>query len=74
VTFNHGVEGSSPSALTKQIKHLAKIQNRPKMTCVGTVWANQLAAAVAVCIADSDSNCSDLGVQLGIPSPRGKPA
>jgi hypothetical protein len=22
VTFNHGVEGSSPSALTNQIKHL----------------------------------------------------
>jgi hypothetical protein len=27
VTFNHGVEGSSPSALTKEIRHL---QNLPE--------------------------------------------
>jgi hypothetical protein len=24
ITFNHGVEGSSPSALTMEIKHLAE--------------------------------------------------
>jgi hypothetical protein len=27
ITFNHGVEGSSPSALTKQLKHLARKSN-----------------------------------------------
>ena len=31
ITFNHGVEGSSPSALTMQIKHLGKIGKSDEM-------------------------------------------
>ena len=35
MTFNHGVEGSSPSALTKEINYLALVHNRPE----SFVWA-----------------------------------
>lgn len=42
VTFNHGVLGSIPSALTKRIKQLSQIRKlRPKPR-VGTVLANGL--------------------------------
>jgi hypothetical protein len=44
VTFNHGVEGSSPSALTKENKHLAEISSSSKKPCVCTVSANALRA------------------------------
>ncbi len=50
VTFNHGVLGSSPSALTKSIKHLGENPpHRPKCVCLqyvgkritasGNAWA-----------------------------------
>jgi hypothetical protein len=42
VTFNHGVEGSSPSALTMQIKHLVRDRQATETARVGTVLANQL--------------------------------
>lgn len=42
MTFNHGVEGSSPSALTNEIKHLGQSLRSPKTPCVCTVSANQL--------------------------------
>ncbi len=43
VTFNHGVLGSSPSALTKgRIDCLADKTNRTEKLCVGPVLANRL--------------------------------
>jgi hypothetical protein len=42
ITFNHGVEGSSPSALTNEIKHLGQIPRSLKTPCVCTVSAKQL--------------------------------
>jgi hypothetical protein len=42
VTFNHGVEGSSPSALTKKIKYLADLSPGCRKACAGTVLANRL--------------------------------
>jgi hypothetical protein len=42
MTFNHGVEGSSPSALTKEIKHLVEISKIQLKARVGTVLANRL--------------------------------
>jgi hypothetical protein len=42
VTFNHGVEGSSPSALTIEIKELSPYSGADKTVCVGTVSANRL--------------------------------
>jgi hypothetical protein len=41
-TFNHGVEGSSPSALTNEIKHNLNFDAFPKTARVGTVSANAL--------------------------------
>ena len=42
VTFNHGVLGSIPSALTKEINNLARIRKMAGMARVGIVLANQL--------------------------------
>ena len=42
VTFNHGVLGSSPSALTKEIKYLGQEFKSSRKPRVGNVWANQL--------------------------------
>ena len=42
MTFNHGVEGSSPSALTNRIKHLGTSRDFRKSASVGTVLANRL--------------------------------
>ena len=42
VTFNHGVEGSSPSALTNEIGHFLHFHPSPLTACVGMVLANQL--------------------------------
>ena len=44
-TFNHGVEGSSPSALTKEINNLTGFAAGSKMPRVGTVLANRLPRA-----------------------------
>jgi hypothetical protein len=38
VTFNHGVEGSSPSALTIEIRYFGKFRGSAKTACVGIVW------------------------------------
>jgi hypothetical protein len=46
VTFNHGVLGSSPSALTKQIKDLINFPGIADLVRVGTVWANQLLRSI----------------------------
>jgi hypothetical protein len=35
VTFNHGVVGSSPTALTKEIKHLDQFRGSCLNLCVG---------------------------------------
>jgi hypothetical protein len=45
VTFNHGVEGSSPSALTNEINNLAQFRGSAKTGCVCTVSANELSRA-----------------------------
>lgn len=46
MTFNHGVEGSSPSALTKEIKDLPENTAPDENRCVCTVSANELPGAV----------------------------
>jgi hypothetical protein len=38
VTFNHGVLGSSPSALTKQIKHLHQISKSSEFSLWALCW------------------------------------
>jgi hypothetical protein len=45
VTFNHGVEGSSPSALTKEINHLDQFRGSAKTACACAVSANELPRA-----------------------------
>jgi hypothetical protein len=47
VTFNHGVEGSSPSALTNEIRHNLHFACFSKTARVCTVSANALRRAVA---------------------------
>lgn len=42
LTFNHGVEGSSPSALTNEIKYLAENLRSSIIHSVGAVLANRL--------------------------------
>jgi hypothetical protein len=42
VTFNHGVEGSSPSALTIEINNLVEYQTLSKSSCVCDVSTNRL--------------------------------
>ena len=42
VTFNHGVLGSSPSALTNKINPLGRVTRNRPISCVGIVWANAL--------------------------------
>ena len=42
VTFNHGVVGSSPTALTKEIKHLDQLRRSCQNHRVGTTLANRL--------------------------------
>jgi hypothetical protein len=42
VNFYHGVEGSSPSALTNNTKHNLNFDAFGRMACVCTVSANEL--------------------------------
>jgi hypothetical protein len=42
VTFNHGVEGSSPSALTIEIRYLDEFSRINRTACVCAVSANAL--------------------------------
>jgi hypothetical protein len=46
VTFNHGVEGSSPSALTNEINYLVRSPRSSKIPGVCTVSAKQLRRSV----------------------------
>jgi hypothetical protein len=46
VTFNHGVEGSSPSALTNKINTLYEYADSDESRCVCAVSANELPRAV----------------------------
>jgi hypothetical protein len=41
-TFNHGVEGSSPSALTNNIRHNLNSEASGRKPCVCTLSANDL--------------------------------
>ena len=53
MTFNHGVEGSSPSALTKEIKDLSDIQEfHPEALC-GHCVGKSIAADAAFVLAES---------------------
>jgi hypothetical protein len=47
VTFNHGVEGSSPSALTKKINDLGQIPNLRKLPVSALCLQSSCGARVA---------------------------
>ncbi len=61
--FNHGVEGSSPSALTREIKHLAGFRGSARTACVGTVLANPLPGFVKAPCSVSHSALCESGIR-----------
>jgi hypothetical protein len=59
--FNHGVEGSSPSALTNEIKHLTRCQRSPNTARVCTVSTNRLPRVRLRGLRNEHAACESVG-------------